>query len=179
MLSDSVFEFRAALFHARHDGVAQLGHARGIHLWNALELIGNAQLLVLDDTHRVIRQHFQAHHVVPWSDQTTELLALLNRIGNARHHHVADNDLNLAARELITKRQNACGIATGQLFMLDGIGVFNVEQHHIGLVEYGIELLGMRGIKRIAAAIQAGVICGSRPEPLAVTISAGTSLRLR
>lgn len=41
--------------------------------------------------------------------------------------------------------------------MLDGIGVFNVEQHHIGLVEYGIELLGMRGIERIAAAIQAGM----------------------
>ena len=41
--------------------------------------------------------------------------------------------------------------------MLDGIGVFNVEQHHIGLVEYGIELLGMRGIERIAATIQAGM----------------------
>ena len=94
---------------------------------------------------------------MPWSDQTTELLALLNRIGNARHHHVTNNNLNLATRELITKRQNACGIATGQLFMLDGVGVFNVEQHHIGLVEHGIELLGMRGIERIAAAIQAGM----------------------
>ena len=72
---------------------------------------------------------------MPWSDEATELLALLHRVGNARHHHVTDNDLDLATRELITKRQNACGIATGQLFMLDGIGVFNVEQHHIGLVE--------------------------------------------
>ena len=41
--------------------------------------------------------------------------------------------------------------------MLDGIGVLNVEQHHIGLVEYGIELLGMCGIERIATAIQAGM----------------------
>ena len=90
MLSDSVFELRTALFHAGHNGIAQLGHARGIHLGHALELIGNAQLLVLDDTHRVIRQHFQAHHVVPWSDEATELLALLHRVGNARHHHVAD-----------------------------------------------------------------------------------------
>ena len=49
-LADGVFEFGAALFHARHDGVAQLGHARGIHLGHALELIGNTQLLVLDDT---------------------------------------------------------------------------------------------------------------------------------
>ena len=94
---------------------------------------------------------------MPRGNQTTERLAFLHRVGNARHHHVADNDLYLAARELITKRQNACGIATGQLFMLDGIGVFNVEQHHIGLVEYGIKLLGMRGIERIAAAIQAGM----------------------
>ena len=70
---------------------------------------------------------------------------------------MTDNDLDPATRQLIAKRQNACGIATGQLFMLDGIGVFNVEQHHIGLVEYGIELLGMRGVERIAAAIQAGV----------------------
>ncbi len=65
MLSDSVFELCTALFHADHNGIAQLGHASGIHLGHALELIGNAQLLVLDDTHRVIRQHFQAHHVVP------------------------------------------------------------------------------------------------------------------
>ena len=41
--------------------------------------------------------------------------------------------------------------------MLDGIGVFNVEQHHIGLVEYGIELLGMVRIERIAAAVEAGM----------------------
>lgn len=68
MLSDSVFELRTALFHAGHNGIAQLGHARGIHLWNALELIGNAQLLVLDDTHRVIRQHFQTDHVMPRGD---------------------------------------------------------------------------------------------------------------
>ena len=39
-LADGVFEFRTALFHAGHDGVAQLGHARGIHLGHALELIG-------------------------------------------------------------------------------------------------------------------------------------------
>ena len=70
---------------------------------------------------------------------------------------MADNDLNLATRELIAKRQDACGIATGQLFMLDRVGMLNIEQHHIGLVEYGIELLGMRGIERIAAAIQAGM----------------------
>ena len=67
-LADGVFEFRAALFHTRHDGVAQLGHARGIHLGHALKLIGNAQLLVLDDTHRVIRQHFQTDHVMPRGD---------------------------------------------------------------------------------------------------------------
>ena len=94
---------------------------------------------------------------MPRGNQTTECLALLNRIGNTRHHYMANNNLNLATGKLITKRQDACGIATGQLFMLDGIGVFNVEQHHIGLVEYGIELLGMRGIERIAAAIQAGM----------------------
>ena len=70
---------------------------------------------------------------------------------------MADNDLNLAARKLITKRQNACGIATGQLFMLDGIGVFNVEQHHVGLVENGIELLRVVGVKRIPAAVKAGM----------------------
>ena len=70
-------------------------------------------------------------------------LAFLNRIGNARHHHVADNDLNLATRKLITKRQNACGIAPSQLFMLDRVGMLNIEQYHVGLVEHGIELLGM------------------------------------
>ena len=41
--------------------------------------------------------------------------------------------------------------------MLNRIGMLDVEQHHIGLVEYGIELLGMRGIERIPAAIQAGM----------------------
>jgi len=70
---------------------------------------------------------------------------------------VANNDLDLATRELIAKRQDACRIASGQLFMLDGIGVFNVEQHHVGLVEYGIELLRMLGIKRIATAVKAGM----------------------
>ena len=90
---------------------------------------------------------------MPWSDQTTERLALLHRVGNARHHHVADNDLNLATRKLITKRQNACGIATGQLFMLDRVGMLNIEQYHVGLVEHGIELLGVVGVKCIATAI--------------------------
>ena len=94
---------------------------------------------------------------MPRGDQTTERLALLHRVGNARHHHVTDNDLDLATRELITKRQNACGIATGQLLMLDGIGVLNVEQHHIGLVEHSIELLGVVGVKRISAAVKAGM----------------------
>lgn len=157
MLSDSVFELRTALFHASHNGIAQLGHARGIHLGHALELIGNAQLLVLDDTHRVIRQHFQAHHVVPWSDEATECLALLHRVGNARHHHVTDNDLDPASRQLIAKRQDTCRIAAGQLFMLSRIGMLDVEQHHVGLVENGIELLGVVGIERIAAAVQAGM----------------------
>ena len=94
---------------------------------------------------------------MPWSDEAAERLALLNRIGNAGHHHVADNDLNLATGKLITKRQNACGIATGQLFMLNGIGMLDVEQHHVGLVENSIELLGMVGVKRIAAAVEAGM----------------------
>ena len=84
-------------------------------------------MLVLDDTHRVIRQHFQAHHIVPWSDEATELLALLHRVGNARHHHVTDNDLDLATCKLIAKRQDACGITTGQLFMLDRVGMLNIE----------------------------------------------------
>ena len=94
---------------------------------------------------------------MPWSDEATELLALLHRVGNARHHHVADNDLDLATCKLIAKRQDACGIAPSQLFMLDRVGMLNIEQYHVGLVEHGIELLGMRGIERIAAAIQAGV----------------------
>ena len=127
-LADGVFEFGAALFHAGHDGVAQLGHARGIHLGHALELIGNPQLLVLDDTHRVIRQHFQAHHVVPWSDQATELLAFLRRVGDTRHHHMANNNLNLAMGKLIAKRQDARRIATGQLFMLNRIGMLDVAR---------------------------------------------------
>ena len=41
--------------------------------------------------------------------------------------------------------------------MLDGIGVLNVEQHHIGLVEHSIELLGVVGVKRISAAVKAGM----------------------
>ena len=41
--------------------------------------------------------------------------------------------------------------------MLDRVGMLNIEQYHVGLVEYGIELLGMRGIERIATAIQAGM----------------------
>ena len=94
---------------------------------------------------------------MPWSDQTTERLALLHRVGNAGHHHVADNDLDLATCKLIAKRQDACGIATGQLFMLSRIGMLDVEQHHVGLVENGIELLGVVGIERIAAAVQAGM----------------------
>lgn len=70
---------------------------------------------------------------------------------------MADNDLDLATCKLIAKRQNACGIATGQLFMLDGIGMLNIEQYHVGLVEHGIKLLGMAGIKRIPAAVKAGM----------------------
>ena len=110
-------------------------------------------MLVLDDTHRVIRQHFQAHHVVPWSDQATELLAFLRRVGDTRHHHMANNNLNLAMGKLIAKRQDARRIATGQLFMLNRIGMLDVEQHHIGLVENSIELLRMLGIKCIATAV--------------------------
>ena len=94
---------------------------------------------------------------MPRGNQAAERLALLHRVGNARHHHVANNNLNLATGKLIAKRQDTCGIATGQLFMLDGIGVLDVEQHHIGLVEYGIELLGVVGIERIAAAVEAGM----------------------
>ena len=94
---------------------------------------------------------------MPWSDQATECLALLHRVGNARHYHVTDNDLNLATRQLIAKRQNACGIAAGQLFMLSRIGMFDVEQHHVGLAENGIELLGVVGVKRISAAVKAGM----------------------
>ena len=41
--------------------------------------------------------------------------------------------------------------------MLDGIGMLDVEQNHVGLVENGIELLGMVGIKRISAAVKAGM----------------------
>ena len=90
---------------------------------------------------------------MPWSDEATELLALLHRVGNARHHHVADNDLDLATCKLIAERQDARGIATGQLFMLDRVGMLDVEQHHIGLVENSIELLRMLGIKCIATAV--------------------------
>lgn len=41
--------------------------------------------------------------------------------------------------------------------MLNGIGMLDVEQHHVGLVENSIELLGMVGVKRIAAAVEAGM----------------------
>lgn len=41
--------------------------------------------------------------------------------------------------------------------MLSRIGMLDVEQHHVGLVENGIELLGVVGIERIAAAVQAGM----------------------
>ena len=55
---------------------------------------------------------------------------------------MANNNLNLATGKLIAKRQDARRIATGQLFMLNRIGMLDVEQHHIGLVENSIELLG-------------------------------------
>ena len=90
---------------------------------------------------------------MPWSDQATECLTLLHRVGNARHHHVTDNDLDLATGKLIAKRQDARRIASGQLLVLNRIGMLNVEQHHIGLVEHSIELLRMLGIKRIATAV--------------------------
>ena len=70
---------------------------------------------------------------------------------------MADNDLDPASRQLIAKRQDTCRIAAGQLFMLSRIGMLDVEQHHVGLVENGIELLGVVGIERIAAAVQAGM----------------------
>ena len=94
---------------------------------------------------------------MPWSDEATELLALLHRVGNARHNHVADNDLDIATCKLIAKRQDACGITTGQLFMLDRVGMLNIEQYHVGLVEHGIELLGMLRVEGVATAIQAGM----------------------
>ena len=94
---------------------------------------------------------------MPWSDEATELLALLRRVGNARHNHVADNDFDIATCKLIAKRQDACGITTGQLFMLDRVGMLNIEQYHVGLVEHGIELLGMLRVEGVATAIQAGM----------------------
>ena len=90
---------------------------------------------------------------MPRGNQATECLALLHRVGNARHHHVTDNDLDLAMCKLIAKRQDACGITTSQLFMLDRVGMLNIEQYHVGLVEHGIELLGMLGVEGVATAI--------------------------
>ncbi len=52
--------------------------------------------------------------------------------------------------------------------MLDGIGVFNVEQHHIGLVENGIELLGWLGsnaypqLSRQVCTRPSGLLCIAR-----------------
>ena len=37
--------------------------------------------------------------------------------------------------------------------MLDRVGMLNIEQYHVGLVEHGIELLGVVGVKCIATAI--------------------------
>lgn len=70
---------------------------------------------------------------------------------------MADNDLDIATCKLIAKRQDACGITTGQLFMLDRVGMLNIEQYHVGLVEHGIELLGMLRVEGVATAIQAGM----------------------
>ena len=90
---------------------------------------------------------------MPRGNQAAERLTLLHRVGNARHHHMSNNDPNLATGKLIAKRQDARRIATGQLFMLNRIGMLDVEQHHIGLVENSIELLRMLGIKCIATAV--------------------------
>ena len=70
---------------------------------------------------------------------------------------MADNDLDPATRQLIAKRQDACGVTTGQPFMLDRVGMLDVEQNHVGLVENSVELLGVVGVKRISAAVKAGM----------------------
>ena len=41
--------------------------------------------------------------------------------------------------------------------MLDRVGMLNIEQYHVGLVEHGIELLGMLRVEGVATAIQAGM----------------------
>ena len=80
---------------------------------------------------------------------------------NSRIINICDMPIDLMDKMsrmwLIAKRQNAHRIATGQLFMLNRIGMLDVEQHHIGLVENSIELLGVVGVKRISAAVKAGM----------------------
>ena len=52
---------------------------------------------------------------------------------------------------------DALWAAAGELLVALGVGMLDVKQHQIGLGKRALELLGMRGIKGVTAAVEAGV----------------------
>ena len=70
---------------------------------------------------------------------------------------MADDGLDLATRQLVAERQDAAGVPPGEGTVAGRIGMFDVEQHQVGLIERAGRELGAVGIECITAGIEAGV----------------------
>ena len=68
---------------------------------------------------------------------------------------MAYHGLDAATGDLIPKRYDARGVTTRQLAMALGVGMLNIQQHHIGLAQHRVKALRMLGRISIAAAIKA------------------------
>ena len=105
----------------------------------------------------MVGQHLEPHDVVPGRYEPSERLAFLNRIGDSGHHHMADDDLDPASRELIAERDDVVRRAARELFVPLRVAVLDVEQDKIGLREHLLEALGTLGVIRVPAAVQARI----------------------
>ena len=112
-------------------------HIFGVHrlflcgCWNSLQRIVNAQILILDFAHSMIRQNIQRLQILQAADKVPQP-AQKNVIQcNARHDNMPNPDRHLLFIQILRKFQNMLIALTGQFPMLCIINVLDIQHYQI------------------------------------------------
>ena len=148
------------------DLVCELG-GRGLEVH---ERVGEAELTPLELTHLVEGEHVHPFHVAEAGSIAGEGSDVVQLVGEARHQHIAQPHGGAAFCQLFCKVEGGLqGLAGDQLVLLRVPG-FDIEQHQVGIGQYGV--VG------IAAEVAGGIEAGVQTHFLAATEQGSGEIRL-
>ena len=159
-------------------GGESVGAEDGTHLVGKLggrglkihERVGEAELAPFELAHLVEGEHVHPLHIAEAGGIAGEGGDVIQLVGEAGHQHIAQPHGDAAFCQLFCKVEGGLqGLAGDQLVLL-GVPGFDIEQHQVGIGQYGV--VG------IAAEVAGGIEAGVQPHLLAAAEQGSGEIRL-